>query len=480
MNRAPDSRFPQPFLPHLSGLFPAMALILAMGLVLGLAPALSARTVYVAPGGTGNGASAASPLGTLAAGMQAIAAGDTLLLLDGEYREALNINKSGTADKPLTIRAQNVGGAFLNGEGARIPITALNRSYIHLDGLRAGNSSEHVYHILWGAHFRITRCAGFNAGGAQRDDANFHIFEIGYSTDMFVEDVWAWGTGRYAFTFYGCSRSHLRRGVFRPGFYRAAPHAGLAVYCSDSTLVENVIAFEARIDPASGYGGTEPYKLITGGFVCEGHDCPDNKSSKDNRMLGCIGIDNGQLPAVTPRSQPAGCFIWNEYGGVFEDWVLWKNADKAFSAFTDSSTRVMPARSLEGDPSRILRNTGPRILTRYVDGLLGQDPLWPWPYEELIKRDMGMSETITEYVRRQLAPQIAIPGGGISIRWEPRNAPGRIFPGRRTTAEELRGLTGRRVAPEKQAHGLVVEARGGRLIRVGETGKRPGNPGEDD
>jgi hypothetical protein len=205
--------------------------------------------------------------------------------------------------------------------------------------------------------------------------------------------------------------------VFRPGLYRRCPHAGLAAYCSDHTLVENVIVFEARVDPASGYGGTADWQLITGGFVCEGHDCPNAKSSGNNRMYGCIGIDNGEHWSVTPRSQPAGCFIWNEYGGEFEDWVLWKNPDKAFAAFTDSSTRVMPLRSLEGDPANVVKNTGPQILTQYVDGALTVSPLWPWPYEDIIKADMGMSETITEYVRRQLAPYIAIPQTGILGPW---------------------------------------------------------------
>jgi hypothetical protein len=375
-----------------------------------IVPTLSARTWYVAPAGSGNGSSAFSPLGTFSAGMNASVAGDTLLLLDGEYTESLVISKSGTSTLPITIMAQTVGGVFINGQGARIPVTAYQKSYVNIDGIRAGNSSEYVYHILYCDHFRITRCAGFNAGGALDDNANFHIFEIAYSTNMFAEDIWAWGTGRYSFVYYGCTNCLIRRAVLRPGLFRRCPHAGLAIYCTDSSLAENVLVFEARVDPASGYGGTAPWQLITGGFVCEGHDCPGNKSSGPNRMLGCMGIDNGQHWNVVPRSQPARCFIWNEYRGSFEDWVLWKNPDKAFAAFTDSSTRTMPARSLEGDPANVVRNTQPDIVHRYIDGALSSQPLWPWPYEDLIKRDLNMTETITEYVCRQLSPYIVIPG----------------------------------------------------------------------
>lgn len=363
--------------------------------VLCMALSAGADTWFVSPNGNGNGRSEATPWGSLSSAVGALAAGDSLVLLDGEYRQSLDISRSGTSGAPITIAARNAGGVFINGEGVRIPVSAWQKSYINLDGIRAGNSSQHVYHILYCDHFRITRCAGVNAGGTQSDNANYHVFEIAYSSQMFAEDVWAWGTGRYSFIYYGCSNCHIRRGVFRPGLYRTCPHAGLAIYCTDNSLAENVIVFEARIDPNSGYGGTEPFKLITGGFVCEGHDCPNAKSSGPNRMYGCIGIDNGEHWSVTPRSQPAGCFIWNEYQGSFEDWVLWKNADKAFAAFTDSSTRVMPSHSLEGSPSGVIRNTGPRILNRYVDGTLTGTELWPWPYEDLIKRDMGMSETIT-------------------------------------------------------------------------------------
>jgi hypothetical protein len=371
-------------------------------------------TYYMSPNGTGDGSSAGSPVGTFSAGMGLVSAGDTLVLLDGEYTQSLNVSKSGARDAHIVIKAGNVGGAFINGENVRIPITIWQKSWIHFDGIKAGNSNEHVYHLLYADHLKITRCAGFNAGGAKDPDANFHIFEIAYSDSAFAEDIWGWGTGRYTCTFYGCSNSHIRRGLFRPGLYSRCPHAGLAIYCTDHTLTENVIVFESRVDPTSTYGGTEPWKLITGGFVCEGHDCPNTKSSKDNRHYGCIAIDNGEHWDVTPRSQPAGCFVWNEFQGEFQDWVLWKNADKGFANFTD--TFVAPTRCLEGDPSNIVSNTNPNILKRYEDGIITNQDLWPWPYEDIIKTDMGMSETITEYVRRQLDPYIVIPQASVEHR----------------------------------------------------------------
>ncbi len=36
---------------------------------------------------------------------------------------------------------------------------------------------------------------------------------------------------------------------------------------------------------------------------------------------------------------------------------------------------------------------GARLTHRYVDGVLTDQPLWPWPMEERIQREMGLSVT---------------------------------------------------------------------------------------
>jgi len=187
-----------------------------------------------------------------------------------------------------------------------------------------------------------------------------------------------------------------------PGPYWSTPHAGLAVYCSDHTLIENVVVFGTRLD-AAGSG-------CVSGIVCEGHDCPNSKSSTDNRFYGCIAIDNGQSGQTT-----AGVFVWNEFQGTFEDMVVWKNIGSPF-AIASTPVSTYPTRSLEGSPSQVTKNTGPQILTRYVDGALTAEALWPWPYEDIIMRDFGMQETVTQYVRWQLAPYITIPESGVSRR----------------------------------------------------------------
>lgn len=425
--------------------------LLTLALCVALSSA-SAATRYVAPGGTGQGASEDSPLGSLSSGVSSVGPGDTLVLLDGEYRESLRLTKSGTPGSPITVMAKNVGGAFINGEGTRVPVQCWQQTRWNLDGLRAGNSSGAVYDLNYCYHFRITRCAGFDAAGAESDSwTNNHIFNIAYADSVFAEDVWAWGGGRYSFIYYVCSGCHIRRGVFFPGPYRSGPHAGLAVYCSDHTLVENVLAFGARL-------GSPTFSCCVSGFVCEGHDCPQDKSSRDNEFYGCIAIDNGQVGQIS-----TGMFVWNEFQGAFEDMVSWNNTGSAITV-AGSTGNTMATRSLEGDPTNVISNTGPQVLTRYVDGELTGESLWPWPYEELIEVDFGMQETVTEYVRRQLDPYIIIPQSG-GVRPRPPAMAARVVSGEQGAS--LLDIRGRAAVPlEGLAPGVYLSP-GNALVSPG-------------
>ena len=68
----------------------------ALCLLLAAFALAAAATRYVAPGGTGLGGSEDSPLGSFVTAIDGVGPGDTIVLLDGEYRETLNLSKSGT------------------------------------------------------------------------------------------------------------------------------------------------------------------------------------------------------------------------------------------------------------------------------------------------------------------------------------------------------------------------------------------------
>ncbi len=78
-------------------------------------PVGAGKTIYVAPGGTGDG-SKASPLGTIQAAVDQAQPGDTVLVAPGVYRESLIVRKSGKPDAYICIKGEP--GAVLDGSDA--------------------------------------------------------------------------------------------------------------------------------------------------------------------------------------------------------------------------------------------------------------------------------------------------------------------------------------------------------------------------
>ena len=68
--------------------------------------ACSAAEFYVAPDGNdAHPGTAAKPWATLQAGVNRLEPGDTLFVRGGIYRETVTFPRSGTADKPITVKA---------------------------------------------------------------------------------------------------------------------------------------------------------------------------------------------------------------------------------------------------------------------------------------------------------------------------------------------------------------------------------------
>lgn len=382
---------------------------------------LGAKSVYVSPNGKGDGSSESSPLGSFSEAVKLLAPGDELILLDGEYNTSLVINGlEGTATDSITIKANNLAKAHINGQTKLThAIEITNGKYLKIDGIVAGNTLHTAWKINNCQHVSITRCAGYNAGYLRAQDGhvdnsyddNCHIFGIAYSDQMLAEDVWAWGTGRYAFLYFQCTNSIVRRGVFRPtapelGYgYDRCPHSGFNLYDCDKSLAENCIAFETRVHPQSDHNANNPWGLVQGGMVFDDHTLP----SGYNRVIGCFDLDNGQWRNQVERSNPA-VHLMSKWSGELEDVVIWKNALSYGINKGTTGTVKLPERALIGSPDQIRQNTLPenRINYRYINGELTDQPLWPWPYEEVIRQLMGMDETMTEYVSRMLAPFLEV------------------------------------------------------------------------
>jgi parallel beta-helix repeat protein len=85
---------------------------LIAALLLGALCPLRATEYFVGPKGDDNSAGVeASPFHTIQHAVDVSKAGDTVTVLDGEYKEAVLINHSGDKDAPITIRSKNHWGA---------------------------------------------------------------------------------------------------------------------------------------------------------------------------------------------------------------------------------------------------------------------------------------------------------------------------------------------------------------------------------
>ena len=87
-----------------------LILLVAVAMVVATAAPTRAATVYVVDRGhpdadDDNAGSADAPLATISAGVDRLEPGDTLRIAGGVYRESVDVDVSGTADRPVTIEA---------------------------------------------------------------------------------------------------------------------------------------------------------------------------------------------------------------------------------------------------------------------------------------------------------------------------------------------------------------------------------------
>ena len=92
----------------------------------------SAATVYVAPGGTGNG-SAASPFGRVTDALAVAVAGDEVVLGPGIYAEAIRTVRGGTSDQRIVIKAEQPGTAVLTTRGNTV--LRVSHPFVTVQGL---------------------------------------------------------------------------------------------------------------------------------------------------------------------------------------------------------------------------------------------------------------------------------------------------------------------------------------------------------
>lgn len=261
----------------------------------GAAKSASADTHYVRKTGSGSACTQASPCLTIAAGLSAMSGGDTLMIGDGTYNENITSNDipAGSAGAWTKVQAENmhevtlVGYIQLSNVGGNY---LFNPAYTWIDGLRvnANSSRDEVVGINYGSFIKLTRIAAYGA----QDAFNTSVIGVGQSSDVLVEECWAWGAGRYKFINYWTERVVFRRNVARndSNLNTGIQNATYVNYDSTNSVFQNNIS----IDSDGVYTGAGSY----GGFYFENKDdhAADTTTTFEGNII--LNVNNGTYAAA--------------------------------------------------------------------------------------------------------------------------------------------------------------------------------------
>jgi hypothetical protein len=97
--------------------------------------------------------------GSISSAINAASAGDLVLVKAGHYNETLNLTRSGTYDKPITIAAENNGSVIVDANGSSTIVKG-GASYIRLKGLTFEDAHNDLQQaaVSVGKGWQLTDC----------------------------------------------------------------------------------------------------------------------------------------------------------------------------------------------------------------------------------------------------------------------------------------------------------------------------------
>lgn len=339
--------------------------------------------------------------------------------------------------------------------------------YYVIEGIIARNSVDSVYEIV-GDHNVLRRVSGYNA----HTDENTHVFDVSADHNLIEDCVaagtgrkmiliynsesntvrrcftywqqwdgredcaiWPWGEN---INIYNADKNIVENSIgYGPVPYRSisiianAPH----VSASDNKILGSVAIGAAmnedgtpKVWPDQRPGPTTCTKMRDfdwpgqrSGFQLFGSGIMNNNEFRDvlawgNAALGFTertenanntildhatiynnGLDNrdgpwpgqhGGIGADTLQDELDKMTVTNSYiENVFVDWPDYPNGSQNFET---------------------INGEGARLEHRYVDGVLTDEPLWPWPMEERVQAELGISVEALVLPLTSLSPDFAI------------------------------------------------------------------------
>ena len=333
-----------------------------------------AETYYISPYGSdaSAGLTDRTAFKTFSKAFSAMAPGDELLLLDGDYSESAGTGfigwdndgacescgqpPSGQSPRKMTVvRAARPGTVVV--DGGPFPGLMLGRSfrkdrYIKVQDIRFEGG---------GRLYNTEYCTVKNCGFHSANEGGGSVFSIGTidgnwgnSLDL-VEDCWIWGKERIIAANYRAGYNVWRRVVIRgDGCGSSAcsgsgnPNVGFTVYNSSHVSVQNVLIVDRVLGGGSPYADFAQAQHSPGPNVNMG----GAEAVSRNEWLGCISLkseDGGyyfEADSAGPRSHRVqNCVAWDSGGASFN---LGKEANDVLlenitvGAGKDDGLRVAP------------------------------------------------------------------------------------------------------------------------------------------
>lgn len=332
------------------------------------------------PDDSGDGLTIATAKKTVAAGLALVTDGQTLQIQNGTYTDGLEISSSIT----IRVQAETIGGVeFIGGDTAWEAIIYITGSNVTIHGLIAHDPdsiNSNVFEIA-GSNNTISNCGGYN-GGTYKHKHAMRVF----GSDHLLEDCWFFGEGRYVCHTHGATGVTLRRVLVRWDQMStnepSEPNGGITMYSTRDSIVENCISIDYA-DPqfAQNFGGDfyGPQHLSSGpnnnnirwlGNMVRNHDTDNDSGTNNNNGI---------------RLDPDTTSTGNE----FTDNYI---ADSLTAILISSHTGLIIGSNTfvnTGSNGSVTPDGLANIDDKYVDGVRGTDPLWPWANEALIKSELA-------------------------------------------------------------------------------------------
>ncbi len=291
---------------------------IVVGLCVALGASAGAATYYVATDGAdANPGTSAQPWATFAHAVDRMSGGDTLLIRDGSYDQAIDHYygegiPTGAPGAYTVIRAEHDWGVRVT---RPLRIGGNDPSYIQIQGIHfmvnaVGVSGHHLKLIR--CSFRGNECTG-----------NTTVIDAGTgSSYVLFEECFAYGCGRYKFMAYGdqnipTENIIFRRCVARHDFHEPDPGWGrqsatFTSYDAHNVLFQNCISVDSGDDDPSLYG------MLYGGIWLENKQTTPRDNSA--RIQGCIFLNLAGLAAINdPKNNGVreieNTVIWHTKGG---------------------------------------------------------------------------------------------------------------------------------------------------------------------